>query len=436
MSSKRSRSEGSQREPISKKSTPNAVEHEPQSVSYIMSKEDDEFLRILNNNGGNIKLGKYIQSGGFASVFSIKEYDHLVCRITHTSLTDVEVRNESIGLGIQKVLASYSDNIVKIDEYGLYQVSNPEVANKYCKQIPRQDWCFLDENADQEKQQKEKNKIDAREKHFSEKYNEGIYAVMERIQSDLFDYSLYKLSELHIEDTIEIIYAIFVQLMRVVSDIHYYGYVHRDIKLLNIGIVLEEGKKIKIKLFDFGFAVNTTELTELTKVRRAGTPGYYDNLLYKYDDSGSRKKLITPSRRDLEFSDVYACGISMFFMIAIILNEYKAFNYCIHKDYNCKDTNIIKFKHMVRERIGNEKKQKKLIGMLTIIQNCITDIDKDKKVTTARRYRAAEILEQLERLQFTSGGKMKSKKMKSKKMKSKKTKTNNKKTNKKKTKRI
>jgi serine/threonine protein kinase len=403
---------------------------EPQSVSYIISKEGDKFLGILNKNSGNIELGEYIQSGGFASVFSIRNNQNLVCRITHTSLTDVEVRTESIGLGIQKVLASYSDNIVKIDEYGLYQVSNPEVANKYCKQIPRQDWCFLDENADQEKQQKEKNKIDAREKHFSEKYNEGIYAVMEKIESDLFDYSLDKLRKLHIEDTIEIIYAVFVQLMRVVSDIHYYGYVHRDIKPENIGIVFEEGK-IKIKLFDFGFAVNTTELT---KVRRVGTPGYYDNLLYKYDDL--RKKLITPSRRDLEFSDVYACGISMFFMIAIILNEYKAFNYCIHKDYNCKDTNIIKFKHMVREKIVDKKKQKKLIGMLTIIQNCITDIDKVNKVTTAGRYRAAEILEQLQRLQFTSGGKKKSKKMKSKKKKTKKTKTNKKKTNKKKTKRI
>ena len=406
---------------------------EPQSVSYIMSKEDDEFLRILNNNGGNIKLGEYIQSGGFASVFSIKEYDHLVCRITNISLTDVEVRTESIGLGIQKVLASYSDNIVKVYEYGLYQVYNPEVANKYCIERQRQDWCFLDENADQEKQQKEKNKIDAREKHFSEKYNEGIYAVMERIQSDLFDYYGSPGRELNIKEEIDNIYSIFVQLMRVVSDIHYYGYVHRDIKRENIGFVFDEKGKIKIKLFDFGFAVNTRELTG---VSRAGTPGYYDNLLYKYDNL--LKKKITPTRRDLEFSDVYACGISMFFMIAIILNEYKAFNYCIHKDYNCKDTNIIKFKHMVRERIGNEKKQKKLIGMLTIIQNCITDIDKEKKVTTARRYRAAEILEQLENLESTSGGKKKSKKTKTKKTnkkknkKSKKTKTNNKKTNKKK----
>ena len=40
---------------------------------YIKSKEGENLLQTINNNGGNIKLGKYIQSGGFASVYSIKK---------------------------------------------------------------------------------------------------------------------------------------------------------------------------------------------------------------------------------------------------------------------------------------------------------------------------------------------------------------------------
>ena len=394
---------------------------------YIMSKEGYNFLQIPKYNDENIELGQYLQSGKFASVYSIKGNPNLVCRITHTFLKDVQVRNEYAGLGIQQELSSVPglDNIVKIDEYGLYQVSNPEVANKYCKQIPRQDWCILDENAeDEEEQQKEKKKIDAREEHFSGEGNEGIYAVMERIQSDLFYYSLDKLRKLRIEDTIEIIYAVFVQLMRVVSDIHYYGYVHRDIKLENIGFVFDEEGKIQIKLFDFGFAVNTTALIVVKKV---GTRGYFDQGLYQYKPL--TKKLITPTKEKLEFSDVYACGISMLFMIAIILNKVENFYSIIDKNFEIKQGLILEFQRDIERHIKNKKKQTKLIGVLTIIQNCIVDSIKVLRQgpytkIIYKQHTAAEILEQLQRLQITSGGKKKTKKKKTNKKKNKKTKKN------------
>jgi serine/threonine protein kinase len=397
MSSKRSRSEGSQREPISKKSTPNAVEHEPQSVSYIISKEGDKFLQIPSKNSGNIKLGKYIQSGGFASVYSIKNNPKLVCRITHTSLTYVDMINESRGLRIQYELSSVHglNNIVKIYGYGLYQVSDTNVADDYCIQRPR-DWC-----------QGQIEEVTKRYKHFSGEGNEGIYAVMERIKADLFDYYVSPGRELNIEEEIEFIHSIFLQLMTVVIHLHKAGYVHRDIKPENIGIVFEEGK-IKIKLFDFGYAVNTRELTG---VSRAGTPGYFDEGLY----DPSTQKLIT-SIEDLEFSDVYACGISIFFMIAIILNDTQAFNiFKDNKDSVIKRGMIERLKE-ASKRIENKKKQKKILGMLEAISGCVG--------LRERKFTEEEILEQLLQLHLTSGGKKKTKKKKNKKNKKNKTKKN------------
>ena len=158
------------------------------------------------------------------------------------------IDEELLGLRIQQKLANDSDNIVKIYEFDMYRVSNPKIANDYCREKQREqekpprrdDWCILLENDNQEKQQKENNKIDATEKHFSRIGNRGIYAVMEIIELDLFDYFHSSDGKLRIEEEIDDMYSIFVQLMTVVSYIHSRACVHRDIKPENIGIVFEK----------------------------------------------------------------------------------------------------------------------------------------------------------------------------------------------------
>lgn len=415
---------------------------------YIMSKEGDKFLQILNNNGENINLYSYLGSGGFASVYSIKGKQNTVCRITHKTLPETLIQNELKGLEIQNVLSGH-DNIVKINEYGSYIVHDDTVANKYCKERPGEDWCHEEDEPERTNRWNHfanipKDNNDNKDNN-DKKVNNGVYAVMERIESDLYDYSnkltIEKLSKVGIEqskveeaieDAIDKIHYIFMQLMNVVSYIHENNYVHRDIKLENIGIVFEEGK-IKIKLFDFGFAVNTTELTGVNK---AGTLGYFDNLLYVYD--GSTKKLITPTRQNLEFSEVYACGISMLSMIANFLNEDKAFDSIIDEDYNAKYNMIQRLKNIAGEKIKNEEKLTLLRQMLTIIQNCIIDIAKVNENKRDGRLTAEQTLEFL-KVPPLEGGKKKSKKTKTKKTnkkKSKKKKNKTKKSKRIKTKRI
>ena len=104
---------------------------------YIKSKEDRKFLQIPKYNDKNIELGQYLQSGKFASVYSIKGKQNRVCRITHETLSLKVEDEELLGLRIQQELAKYSDNIVEIYEFDMYRVSNPEVAKDYCRERER-----------------------------------------------------------------------------------------------------------------------------------------------------------------------------------------------------------------------------------------------------------------------------------------------------------
>jgi serine/threonine protein kinase len=413
---------------------------------YIKSKEDRKFLQIPKYNDKNIELGQYLQSGKFASVYSIKDNPNLVCRITHTFLKK-NLRDEELqGLRIQKELANHSNNIVKIYEFDMYRVSNPKVAKDYCREREREpgkpprrdDWCILHETKDPEKQQKEKNKIDARKYHFLRKYSPGIYAVMERIKSDLFDHYGSSHRKLSIEEEIDDMYSIFVQLMTVVSYIHSRAYVHRDIKPENIGIVFEEGK-IKIKLIDFGFAVNTTDLT--AGVRKDSTDGYYDHDLYTHSRSFMQDTIFSllyyiPSRgnlnkENLELSDVYACCISMFYIAAYIFKrvnkkqDFETFK-SIRSDVQTRQGIIQKGIEDISLTDVSHESQIKFIYMLKAISGCVGLRD--------NRLTAGQLLQHLNDFQSKSGGKKKTRNKKSKKMKSKKTKTNKKKTNKNKTK--
>jgi serine/threonine protein kinase len=438
---------------------------------YIISKEGQNFLQTINNNGVNIKLEQYIQSGGFASVYSIKD-TNLVCRITHERLS-LEVEDEELlGLRIQQELANHSDNIVKIDEFDMYKVYNPEVAKDYCRERKREkgkpprrdDWCILHQTEDPEKQEKLKKRIDARHSHFLNTSNRGIYAVMERIKSDLFDHygsSHRKLSieediegeeeeeidieeeeeeeeeEINIEEKIDDMYSIFVQLMTVVSYIHSRAIVHRDIKPENIGIVFEEGK-IKIKLFDFGIAINTTDLRYLREgVGRKGTDGYYDHDLYTHSTSFGRvlfssllydiSSYVNLNKENLELSDVYACCISMFYIAAYILK-------CVKKKqdfetFQSNKSNVQTRQGIIQKGIEDitsltdvsPERKRKFIYMLQAIGLCVGERD--------NRPTAEQLLQHLERLQSTSGGKKKTRNKKSKKnKKNKKKKTKKKKT--------
>ena len=441
---------------------------------YIISKEGQNFLQTMNNNGVNIKLEQYIQSGGFASVYSIKD-TNLVCRITHERLS-LEVEDEELlGLRIQQELANHSDNIVKIDEFDMYKVYNPEVAKDYCRERKREkgkpprrdDWCILHQTEDREKQEKLKKRIDARHSHFLNTSNRGIYAVMERIKSDLFDHygsSRRELSieeeeeeeidieeeeeeeeEIDIEKEIDDMYSIFVQLMTVVSYIHSRAIVHRDIKPENIGIVFDEGK-IKIKLFDFGIAINTTNLRYLReRGGRKGTDGYYDHDLYTHSTSFGRvlfssllydiSSYVNINKENLELSDVYACCISMFYIAAYIFKCVNIKQDFIKQDFikqdfetfQSKDSNVQKRQGIIKEGIEDisltdvsPKSQRKFIYMLQAIGLCVG--------LRENRLTAGQLLQHLNNFQSTSGGKKKTKKKKTRNKK-----TNKKKTNKKKT---
>jgi serine/threonine protein kinase len=293
---------------------------------------------------------------------------------------------------------------------------------------------------------------------------------MERIKSDLFDHygsSHRKLSieediegedieeeeeidieeeeeeeeeEINIEEKIDDMYSIFVQLMTVVSYIHSRAIVHRDIKPENIGIVFDEEGKIKIKLFDFGIAINTTDLRYLREgVGRKGTDGYYDHDLYTHSTSFGRvlfssllydiSSYVNLNKENLELSDVYACCISMFYIAAYILK-------CVNKNtdfetFQKKGINVQTRQGIIEKGIEDiesatdvsPESQRKFIYMLKAISDCVG--------LRENRLTAGKLLQHLERFQSTSGGKKKTKNKKSKKKKNKKNKK--KKTKKKKT---
>lgn len=436
--------------------------------SISIGKRSDFFLIIpseLPSTGNHLSLGedfraysdKYLEYD-IEKPEDYKEKEYKCC-ITHKELDEEEKADMLKGLEIQRYISrmngaeaegrTYPFLIREVVEYNNYIVHKDTIFQKLYQPTKFASRLFsFGEKLNMYP-------------HFSTPGNKGIYAVKEDNGVNLLDYlwstdpkiqPRYGVGSQEDYDTITM-YIIFLHLLQSVIYIHEQNCVHRDIHPENIGFVGGEGF---IKLDGFHYAVNTAG--DMTGIKEKGRKGFYDKELYKSDENGV---LIPPSREDLEFSDVYACGVTMIYIAERWRRTKFPIRMEVMNDFLWATSYEDRKNVLKRLRVivpGKLKPLWKLYHlMLQAIKYCVVDQEEirssDSRVTSMfrrgrRRKSAQEILNFLGKnsgireggrgiswkdppgpVVVRSGGNNKSKKTKTKKNKKKKT-------NKKKTKRI
>ena len=285
--------------------------------SISMGKKSKFFLIIpseLPSTWNHLSLKDDFRTSENYLEYDIEEpenYNEYKCCITYKELDEKERADMLKGLEIQQYVSRgegeeeeagvsrYPYHIRKVVEYNNYIVPTHTGMYTITKSVVAPlNFAFGEEL----------NKYP----HFSTPGNKGIYAVKEDNGVNLLDY-LWSRDPISYGDGEDkdfdtyIMFFIFIRLLEAVIYIHEQNCVHRDIHPENIGYVGNDGEMIKLD--GFHYAVNTAG--DMTGITEKGRKGFYDKELYKSDENGV---LIPPSREDLEFSDVYACGVTMIYI--------------------------------------------------------------------------------------------------------------------------
>jgi serine/threonine protein kinase len=154
----------------------------------------------------------------------------------------------------------------------------------------------------------------------SRKY--GAYSIMEQFNTDMFNYikQQRKQQSLSTPEFKKIFYDIFLGL----KCINEAGFVHRDIKKENIGIIINEDRPIEAKIFDFDFIVHIENKEEI--LLNVGTPGFQDPTII--NGRGCNIK-----------SDIYSVGVMLYehFANAIVRSHWDINLKKIQYDNDLKD---------------------------------------------------------------------------------------------------
>lgn len=232
---------------------------------------------------------KLLGTGTFNEVWSLENNNDQVLRITKLGMKTDYLEDEITGLFLQSYMSkSLNDggigcsNICKVYEFG-----------------------YVDKGTT----------------------NERVYAILERVTTDLYEYlkrdsnnelinardrDITLFGEKREEKFIDV-KNIFKQVLEGLQCMHANNYVHLDIKPANIGIKAIDDEK-KVKIFDFGMAMYIDPKNSLPKYNwfgydpinatyQRGTPFYMDPFL----SDKTYGKNFFPSKK----SDVYSVGIMM-----------------------------------------------------------------------------------------------------------------------------
>lgn len=257
---------------------------------------------LVCENSSNYTIGEYISEGSFNLVYELKDMSDKVIRITKLTVTEVDKKDELIGLFLQSHMS-------KSSKHG--GINCPYICKVY-------EFGYLNKGTK----------------------NEHVYAIIERVKyPSLIEFPGYNRN-------LEVTKNIIMQILQGLKCLHVNKYVHLDIKEENIGIDLHGD----VKIIDFGFAKYMSDEQLRSKQPVMGTDLYMDpNYLFK------------PNRISMN-SDIYAVGIMLHNFTNInTISENNPNGELWNIDYNkysylyIKDTHYNDLKRKMMEKDPNKR---------------------------------------------------------------------------------
>jgi len=310
-------------------------------------------------------IDKFVGSGSFASVFSLKNDKENILRVTHDTLNETLLANEEQGFKNNFIVKDIP-HVNQIYEYGSYKVDTSE-NNKitFCdRTLPNKNRRTLCEkvqtyfNTGKGKKTIKKRFINL----FKQKPINpatGLYGIIEKCDGD--ELGKYMERQIHIDNVITIV----KQLLTGLSGIHK-NIAHLDLKQENILLKKKvhldtRSNDIDIKIIDFGLSRRIN--TKLTNIY--GTPGYISPEVLS-------NKEITVSGK----SDIWAVGIITLELLFGVYIPYKIYNrHTLYDNRNLEtDTKLIKTRYTNQGIPGD-----KFEALFELITDMLTTVIEDRK---------------------------------------------------------